>query len=116
LLSVSGAGRRLRRGLAPQPWRRLRMGVLLPRARHGRDGAGRAVDPAVRPQIGPMDRAEEARLIGLARGGDLRAFGRLVDAHQAPVRAFLRRLSGNIADADDLAQEAFARTWQVLDR
>lgn len=63
-----------------------------------------------------MDRAEEARLIGLARGGDLRAFGRLVDAHQAPVRAFLRRLSGNIADADDLAQEAFARTWQVLDR
>ena len=41
-----------------------------------------------------MDAAEEARLIGLARGGDLRAFGRLVDAHQAPVRAFLRRLEG----------------------
>lgn len=63
-----------------------------------------------------MDAGEEARLIGLARGGDLRAFGVLVDAHQSPVRAFLRRLTGNAADADDIAQEAFARTWQVLHR
>ena len=63
-----------------------------------------------------MDAAEEARLIGLARGGDFRAFGRLVDAHQPAVRAFLRRLTGNPADADDLAQEAFARTWAVLNR
>lgn len=46
----------------------------------------------------------------------MRAFGQLVDAHQAPVRAFLRRLVGNHADADDLAQEAFARTWDVLER
>lgn len=63
-----------------------------------------------------MDAAEEARLIGLARGGDRRAFGRLVDAHQGAVRAFLRRLVGSYADADDLAQDAFARTWEVLHR
>lgn len=63
-----------------------------------------------------MDVAEEARLIGLARKGDMRAFGRLVDAHQPAVRAFLRRLVGGYADADDLAQEAFARTWEVLHR
>lgn len=63
-----------------------------------------------------MDAAEEARLIGLARAGDMRAFGRLVDAHQSAVRAFLRRLVGSYADADDLAQEAFARTWEVLHR
>lgn len=63
-----------------------------------------------------MDAAEEARLVELARKGDMRAFGRLVDAHQAAVRAFLRRLVGVAADADDLAQEAFARTWEVLDR
>ena len=63
-----------------------------------------------------MEPTEEARLIGLARGGDKRAFGALVDAHQAPVRAFLRRLVGVAADADDLAQEAFARTWAVLAR
>jgi RNA polymerase sigma-70 factor (ECF subfamily) len=63
-----------------------------------------------------MDAGEEARLIGLARNGDMRAFGRLVDAHQPAVRAFLRRLVGSHADADDLAQEAFARTWEVLHR
>lgn len=63
-----------------------------------------------------MDAAEEARLLGLARRGDLRAFGQLVDTHQAAVRGFLRRLTGHAADADDLAQEAFARTWEVLGR
>lgn len=63
-----------------------------------------------------MNSGEEARLIGLARGGDFAAFGRLVDMHQAAVRAFLRRVTGNHADADDLAQEAFARTWEVLYR
>lgn len=63
-----------------------------------------------------MNAGEEARLIGLARGGDFSAFGRLVDQHQAAVRAFLRRATGNYADADDLAQEAFARTWEVLHR
>lgn len=63
-----------------------------------------------------MDAGEEARLIDQARAGDMRAYGRLVDAHQSAVRAFLRRLTGNYADADDLAQEAFARTWDVLHR
>lgn len=63
-----------------------------------------------------MNSGEEARLIGLARRGDFAAFGRLVDMHQAAVRAFLRRATGNYADADDLAQEAFARTWEVLHR
>lgn len=63
-----------------------------------------------------MDPAEEARLLARARGGDMRAFGALVDAHQAAVCAFLRRLVGVAADADDLAQEAFARTWEVLSR
>lgn len=63
-----------------------------------------------------MNAGDEARLIGLARAGDMRAYGQLVDAHQGAVRAFLRRLVGVYADADDLAQEAFARTWDVLDR
>jgi RNA polymerase sigma-70 factor (ECF subfamily) len=63
-----------------------------------------------------MDAAEEAAVLAVARAGDMRAYGRLVDAHQNAVRAFLRRLVGNHADADDIAQEAFARTWEVLDR
>lgn len=63
-----------------------------------------------------MDAAEEARLVQAARAGDMAALGRLIDANQGAVRAFLRRLVGAYADADDLAQEAFARTWEVLDR
>ncbi len=63
-----------------------------------------------------MDAADEARLVRAARAGDMAAFGRLVDANQPAVRAFLRRLVGPYADADDLAQEAFTRTWEVLER
>jgi RNA polymerase sigma-70 factor (ECF subfamily) len=63
-----------------------------------------------------MDSGEEATLLARARAGDMRALGVLVDAHQNAVRAFLRRLTGNGADADDLSQEAFARTWEVLHR
>lgn len=63
-----------------------------------------------------MDAAEEATLLARSRAGDMRAFGALVDIHQSAVRAFLRRLTGNGADADDLSQEAFARTWEVLHR
>ncbi len=63
-----------------------------------------------------MDSDEEAALIARSRAGDRRAFGVLVDAHQNAVRAFLRRLTGNAADSDDLSQDAFARTWEVLHR
>ena len=63
-----------------------------------------------------MSAEEEARLIGLARVGDFAAFGRLVDMHQAAVRAFLRRVTGNYADADDLAQEAFLRVHRSFER
>lgn len=63
-----------------------------------------------------MDAAEEAKLIAAARAGDLNAYGRLVDMHQSAVRAFLRRLVREPADADDLAQEAFARAWEMLHR
>lgn len=55
----------------------------------------------------------EAQVIAAARGGEAFAIGRLIDAHQAPLRAFLRRYAGPWADADDLAQETLVR---ALDR
>jgi RNA polymerase sigma-70 factor (ECF subfamily) len=36
--------------------------------------------------------------------------------HQQALRAFLRRLCGNAADADDLAQEAFVFAWEHIGR
>ena len=51
-----------------------------------------------------------------ARAGSADAFGRLVQMHQQALRAFLRRLCGNAADADDLAQETFVFAWEHIAR
>ncbi len=63
-----------------------------------------------------MTDEEEAQLIEAARVGDMRAFGRLVDAHQLAVRAFLRRLIKGVGEADDIAQDAFVRAFESLAR
>ena len=61
-----------------------------------------------------MDIAIETALVQRARDGSDEAFSRLVGGHQQVVRAFLRRLASNPADADDLAQEAFVTAWSHL--
>jgi RNA polymerase sigma-70 factor (ECF subfamily) len=62
-----------------------------------------------------QDSAEPALAIR-ARAGSADAFGRLVQMHQQALRAFLRRLCGNAADADDLAQETFVFAWEHIAR
>lgn len=57
--------------------------------------------------------ADEA-LVAAARAGSSAAFARLVDRHQQPLRAFLRRTCGDWALADDLAQETFLTAWSRL--
>jgi len=42
---------------------------------------------------------------------DQEAFTRLLDRHLAGLRNFLIRTTGNAADADEVAQEAFLRIW-----
>jgi RNA polymerase sigma-70 factor, ECF subfamily len=42
---------------------------------------------------------------------DQGAFTRLLDRHLAGLQKFLLRLTGNAADADEVAQEAFLRIW-----
>jgi RNA polymerase sigma factor (sigma-70 family) len=59
---------------------------------------------------------EEAQLIAQARSGDMRAFARLVDAHQNAVRGFLRRLMRSRGDAEDIAQDAFVRAFEAIAR
>jgi RNA polymerase sigma factor (sigma-70 family) len=58
----------------------------------------------------------ETAWVQRARAGSADDFARLVAAHQAPLRAFLRRLTGNTAEADDLAQETFLLAWRQLAR
>lgn len=55
-------------------------------------------------------------LVTLAKAArDSAAFEALVRRHQAPLRAFLVRLTGEPALADDLAQEAFLKAYRALD-
>ena len=51
-----------------------------------------------------------------AQAGSAEDFAQLVRLHQQALRAFLRRLSGNHADADDLAQETFVFAWEYMAR
>jgi RNA polymerase sigma-70 factor (ECF subfamily) len=54
---------------------------------------------------------DDAALLTAVRGGSELAFNTLVDRHQQAVRMFLRRILGNDADADDMAQETFLAAW-----
>jgi RNA polymerase sigma-70 factor (ECF subfamily) len=54
---------------------------------------------------------DDASLVTAIGGGSESAFNLLVDRHQQAVRAFLRRLLGNDADADEMAQETFLVAW-----
>ena len=53
---------------------------------------------------------EDAHLATAAAAGDAAAFSELVRRHEANVRRFLLRLSGQ--SADDLAQEVFIQAWR----
>jgi RNA polymerase sigma-70 factor (ECF subfamily) len=54
----------------------------------------------------------EGALVASAMAGDRDAFGRLVQVHQAAIRALCRRLARSAADGDDIAQSAFLTAWR----
>ena len=58
-----------------------------------------------------MTSDDDRTLIVAIRSGSEPAFNILVDRYQQAVRRFLRRLLGNDADADDMAQETFLAAW-----
>ena len=58
---------------------------------------------------------DESKLIARAAAGDTAAFDALVREHQSRLRGFLRRLTrGDVALADDLAQDAFLEAWRKI--
>lgn len=57
---------------------------------------------------------EKSQLAERARRGDNAAVIELIELFYERIYAFLRRLTGNEADAADLTQRAFARVWQAL--
>ncbi len=58
---------------------------------------------------------DEGFLIARSRNGDWDAFAELIRTHQRMIHSLTYRMSGSMADADDLAQETFIRAFQGLD-
>jgi len=62
-----------------------------------------------------LTQAEDNDLVARAVSSqDTAAFGELVRRHQSHVRNFLRKLCGDYALADDLAQDCFIHAWDKL--
>jgi RNA polymerase sigma-70 factor (ECF subfamily) len=58
----------------------------------------------------------DAGLVRRAVGGDVHAFGRLVERYQRPMTALVARMTPNADDVDDIVQELFVRAWKGLPR
>lgn len=61
-----------------------------------------------------MQLGDDELAVLASSAGDSSAFGELVRRHQGVVRGFLRRLTGDAAQADDLAQEAFIKAFTKI--
>lgn len=57
------------------------------------------------------DAIDEHALVARVAEGDVRAYRQLVDRHLTGINAFLVRLLGNRAEAEEVAQETFLRLW-----
>ena len=57
---------------------------------------------------------DESKLIQQSLSGDPEAYAALVVQHQNMIRAMTFRMTGSLADAEELAQDAFVRGYQQL--
>jgi len=55
---------------------------------------------------------DDARILDLIRKGDEEALALLYHANRAPIEAFVKHNSGNVADAEDLLQDALIVLWE----
>lgn len=89
------------------------------RARYGAGAQLRQRDIEARPEVSEMQTTRHERaddpdlpLVRLIASGDGDALAALMDRHLHRVTALAGRLTGNAADAEDVAQEVFLRVWR----
>ena len=59
---------------------------------------------------------EESNLVERARRGDVQAFEQIVQAHQSIAFRTAYLVTGNAADAEEAAQDAFVKAYRALGR
>lgn len=86
------------------------------KAFEGSEGAGPSpAEPGARPGT-TRSAPDEPDLVRAAQRGNAAAFTEIVRRYQKPVYRVAWALTRNSSDADDLAQEAFVRAYQALER
>ncbi len=69
----------------------------------------------MRNEINPVERLKsDAELIRMAKEGNPDAFAALFNAHKAKVYSICLRMTGNMAEAEDLTQDAFLQVFRKL--
>lgn len=63
-----------------------------------------------------VDPGNEWECIRASQAGDHTAFEELVCRYQRMIHALTFRMTGSVAEFEDLAQEAFVQAWHHLDR
>ena len=63
-----------------------------------------------------VSQTSDAVLVQQAQGGDVRAFGRLVERYQNAIYGLAFHLMRNFADAEDLAQDTFVAAYESISR
>jgi RNA polymerase sigma-70 factor (ECF subfamily) len=87
-----------------------------PTQRPSRARTDTAVTAAPVVSFGPLDAAEEQRLVASAQQGDADAFGALVRAHQRRAYAVARAIVATHEDAEDAVQDGFLHAYRALSR
>jgi len=62
------------------------------------------------------DDAEDIRLMRLVADGNMTAFEKLVERHQALVAGTVARMLSSNSDVEDIAQQVFVRVWKSAGR
>ena len=58
----------------------------------------------------------DIRVIRQVLRGDRDAYADIVERYKSPIYNLAVRLTGSLSDAEDLAQDAFIRIYEILDR